>query len=272
MSTVDAAAPSEDKVAGADAPFDYKAHLPQEYATEKVWESVPDFKTLAKNYVEAQRYIGGAIRLPTDKDKPEEAQAKWNDLYNKMGRPESPDKYDAKLPDIEGLQWDAEVEKTFKEQAHKLGLTTPQLKGVMDFYGSVVTKQIEGGVASQKEARATLEKEWGARTDYNLQLAQKAFAHFGTKELGEKMEQTGWGNDPALLKIFARLGQELAEDKVISTDVEGQTSGADDAKAKIAAIKNDPKHAYNDKNADWKAHQAAIDEVDRLYAVAYGTA
>lgn len=251
--------------------FDWRQAIPPEYKDEKTLASYKDFGAFVKSAVEAQKLIGASIRLPSEKDPPEEATKKWQEIYTKLGRPETPEQYAASLPVIEGLQWDPAVETAFKQTAHQLGLTTPQLKGVLDFYGQTVVQQMEAGLKTLKESRAALEQEWGPRTDYNLQLAQKAMAHYGDADLAARLDQTGWGNDPALVKLFAKLGAELAEDGIINTDLAGQTSAVEEAKAKIAAIRSDRAHPYNSPAADAAAREAAIQEMDRLYAIAFGS-
>src|SRR2546426_8039777 len=64
---------------------------------EKSLETVKDVPSLVKGFVEAQKMIGGSIRLPNDKMKPEEAEKAWGDIFTKLGRPENADKYDTKV-------------------------------------------------------------------------------------------------------------------------------------------------------------------------------
>src|SRR5207245_11223293 len=89
---------------------------------EKSLETVKDVPSLVKGFVEAQKMIGGSIRLPNDKMKPEEAEKAWGDIYAKLGRPENADKYDTKvLPEAAQLIPEADS-KAFKSVEFKGGL------------------------------------------------------------------------------------------------------------------------------------------------------
>src|SRR5947209_19762841 len=86
---------------GSDAPKDnqpqdWRAGLDPAIAKDPSLASIKDVGALAKGYIEGQKFVGGSIRLPNDKMKPEETEKAWNDIYGKLGRPESADKYDLK--------------------------------------------------------------------------------------------------------------------------------------------------------------------------------
>ena len=57
----------------------------------------------------------------------------WNEVYDKLGRPESAEKYslDAKS---EVVNLDEAAIKSFAEQSHKLGLNNKQAQGILEFY------------------------------------------------------------------------------------------------------------------------------------------
>ena len=65
-----------------------------------------------------------------------------------------------------------------------------------------------------EEARA--DKEFGGdKFDANLADARKALAQFDTGgDIGKMLNETGYGNHPAILRIFARVGKALGEDNL----------------------------------------------------------
>jgi len=63
------------------------ASLPTELQSEKSLQSFKDLPALAKSYVEAQKMIGGSIRLPKPDAPPEEREKVIGDIYTKLGRP-----------------------------------------------------------------------------------------------------------------------------------------------------------------------------------------
>lgn len=213
------------------APVEWTSHIPQDMAQEKFWEPIKG-KPLAdvlKGYGEAQKMIGGSIRLPSDKDKPDERAKKLNDIYGKLGRPESPDKYAIKpppLPDGMGLK-DDHV-KAFLTKAHAANMTPEQVQASIDFYAEYV----QGGMKALGEQRqageAALKEEWGPNFQHNVSLAHRGLATLAQKVLGEEqgkalldeLDTSGFGNNPKLVKLFAALGGEMKEDGLISGDSE----------------------------------------------------
>lgn len=85
---------------------------------------------LAKSYVNlskaySKKFPENTVEIPSEDSPPE----KLEEFYNKIGRPESPDKY--KAPEIDNL--DKEALGQFNEFAHKLGLTEKQYEGIIKF-------------------------------------------------------------------------------------------------------------------------------------------
>lgn len=208
---------------------DWYAQIPAEYGTEK---SLASFKgkplgEFVRSYVEAQKMIGGSIRLPGEKDKPEEAAKKREDIYNKLGRPESADKYDIKMPEMpEGLGFSEQHDKDFRATAHKLGLSTTQLQGLYEWYGNYLGSFAPAMAARRQDAQGKLQEEWGANFKQNHSLAIRALADLSVKALGQdgasafmdELERTGMGNHVGLIKLFSKLGAQMKEDGLITGD------------------------------------------------------
>lgn len=215
----------------APAPVEWTSHIPQDMAAEKFWEPIKG-KPLAdvlKGYGEAQKMIGGSVRLPSEKDKPEDRAKKLNDIYGKLGRPDSADKYQIKTPQLpEGVALQEPVVKGFLAKAHAANMTPEQVQASIDFYADYV----QGGVKALGEQRqageAALKEEWGANYQQNLSLAHRGLATLAEKVLGSEqgkallndLDASGVGNNPKLVKLFAALGGEMKEDGLISGDSE----------------------------------------------------
>jgi hypothetical protein len=81
----------------------WKASLPEDLRKEKSLEAIQDVSSLAKSYVDAEKIVGGSIRIP----KEGADQKEWDAFYSKLGRPESPEKYEVKRPMLkDGVSWD----------------------------------------------------------------------------------------------------------------------------------------------------------------------
>lgn len=252
-------------VVDPDSGFNYRDHIPEEFQGEKMWESVPDFKTLAKNYVNAQKALGASIRLP-DEDAPAE---EWDKIYDKLGRPPAPDKYEVEVPKFDeesGVQWEEDAINGFKKVAHQSGMNNKQLQAALNWYHEYISQSVADRNGSLSESAEALKEEWGGAYERKANLAQRAVMQVGGMELKEKLDRFGLLNDVGLAKVFAEVGEMLEQDGVIVGE-EGGIAGREEAKAKIEAIRNDKDHPYN-KPSD-PGHKAAVAELNKLYQLAY---
>ena len=108
----------------------WKESISEQYRNDPNIEKFTEIDALAKSYINATKMIGqDKVVIPTN-NSTEEA---WNDVYDKLGRPESAEKYslDAKS---EVVNFDEAAIKSFAEQSHKLGLNNKQAQGILEFY------------------------------------------------------------------------------------------------------------------------------------------
>lgn len=101
--------------------------------------------------------------------------------------------------------------------------------------GKAVLAHMAGNYAAFQEQQQAQGKAWieefkadkefgGDKYDVSVAEAQKALATFDEDGTVSKMlQETGYGNNPAVLKIFARVGRALGEDKL-----PGMSGGAED--------------------------------------------
>jgi hypothetical protein len=251
-------------VAENAAPADWRASLPEDLRSEKSIASIKDVGALARGYVEAQRYIGGSYRIP-GQDAPAE---EWDHLYAKLGRPESPDKYETKVSSRLRSAFPEPDEASYREMAHRFGLSTKQAQGVLDWYDHQYGSHQDDLARAAKDTASELQQLWGGAYEKNLALAQRTVREMGGHEVIEFLDTTGLGNSPALIRMLARVGAALAEDGAISAEVEG-VLGVDDAKSKIAGIMNDKDHAYHKR--DRAGHEESVQEMRKLFELAYPT-
>lgn len=222
---------------------------------------------VVKNLKDAQAYAVGAIRLPTDKDKPEDAEKKLNDIYGKLGRPESPDKYDLKLPENlpQGLSVNEELATNYRAWAHKAGLSNKQAQVLMDnfneFQVGLFTKMGENKTAAEK----ALKDKYGAEYESMMAGAHRLINDFADEQDVAYLEQ-GRGNDPALARLLVKIASQRKEDKAIKADPALQASTIEKAKARINQILLDP--ARTDKRNP--NHRAINQEYQDLFKTVYG--
>mgnify|MGYP001563461457 CR=1 FL=1 len=222
---------------------------------------------VVKNLKDAQAYAVGAIRLPTDKDKPEDADRKLADIYTKLGRPESPEKYDLKLPSNlpDGLTVNEELATGFRSWAHKAGLSTKQAQMLMDNFNEFQVGMFTKMGESKATAETALKEQYKGDYEPMMAAAQRLINDFADEQDMTYLE-SGRGNDPALARLLIKIAGQRKEDKSIKADPATQASTVEKAKARINEILNDP--ARTDKKH--VNHRAINDEYRELFKAAYG--
>ena len=256
-------------VAPAGSQNDWTAHIPQEYAAEKFWEPLKGkgFGDVLKTYAEAQKFIGGSIRLPGEKDAPQDREKKLNDVYAKLGRPESPDKYDLKLPEVGGVKWDDNAVGMFKQTAHKLGLNSTQLNGLLTMYGEHLKTVLPNIEELNHKGAQALQEHWGVNAKRNAVMAENGFKQLALAELGaegserllDAINASGFGSNPDFVRVVARIVSETGEDKYVDgVDNHRTDEQTDDEIRTLMGSKE-----YMDDRLP--GHQAAVDKVRRLF-------
>lgn len=196
--------------------------IDEEYRTglEK-FKSINDW---AKSHKNLEQLVGR--KYPGADAKPEELEA----FYKQIGRPDDAEGYS--LPMVEGIEYNEEALKTFKETFHKAGLTSKQAQTIMEHYNQFVGEQIQGSEEQQRQAEQKrleehqkrfdeLKETWGGKFEENTAMAQRAARAFGLEPAEmDKIEQA-IGPDK-LLSMFYNVGKNLSDDAI----VEGQHSNS----------------------------------------------
>ena len=226
----------------------WKEIISEEYRKNPNIEKFTEIDALAKSYINAVSMIGSdKIPVPTNSSTEEQ----WNEIYSKLGRPESADKYKLDTKS-ESVPLDAGAIKQFTENAHKLGLNNKQAQGILDYYkNSLETTARQSQIdleTSQANAEAQLRKEWGSNYETNLNKAAAiAKANMDAKILDMQLQDgSRLGDNPEIIKGFAKIANLLSEDSFVSTESEN-VSQARDYQQEINAIVNDRSGPYWNK-------------------------
>jgi len=242
----------------------WKDSLPDDLKTEKALESIQDVPGLAKSYIHAQKMIGSdKIPVPnkyaTDED--------WQAVYNKLGRPETPDAYEFKFDDNSSI--DENALKGFKETAHKHGLLPKQAEGIMNFYNEMTQNYIQDLNSKSEQGRVTaeesLKKEWGNAYDNKLNQAKAISNKYLDKDFNNLTLSDGTriGDHPNFIKAFANLANELGEDQLVQANGP-QYMTPKELDKQIATLQQ-AGSAYWTKSHP--GHAAAVEEVQDLLAL-----
>jgi hypothetical protein len=246
----------------------WKDSLPDDLKAEKALESIQDIPGLAKSYIHAQKMIGvDKIPIPNKHATEED----WQAVYDKLGRPKSPDEYKFNFKDDTTV--DEKALAGFKETAHKYGLLPKQAEAVMEFYNNMTNNYMEelNSKAEQgrMQAEQSLKKEWGPAYENKL----KQVGAIAKKYLDDNFENillsdgTKIGDHPSFVKAFAEIASDLGEDQLISAKGPQYMTIAEIDK-QIASLQQQGS-AYWDKNHP--SHKLAVQEVQDLLALKHNS-
>lgn len=257
---------------GNTPPSDWRASLPDDLKTEASLKDFKDVASLAKSYVHANRLVGQK-RLPAPDAK--WGDKEWNEFYNAIGRPESPDKYGTPEVKFEGeAKWDDEKLKTAKAEMHKLGLTDKQAKGLLAYYAGVINGQIKGSsearAKSYEEAERTLRDEYKDQFSAKLDTAKAVLKKFGSDEMTKALIDAGFDNDPRMVKFLVNIGSAMMEDTTGGSGGSGlEVRDSTRAQTEIKQLMTDSEFMTALNSASHVGHKAAVDRWMELHRVAF---
>ncbi len=255
----------------------WREFIPSDLREEPSLKAYQDLGGVFKSLVNAQRMVGGEkIVVPKGALDTDET---WGQVWSKLGRPDSPEGYGIKKPEDwpEAYPYDESYDTEFAALAHKIGLLPKQVQELRNWHlGKTKTdlEKVLGDYDAQVAAsQDALKKEWGAKYDENLNLANRVLATVAAAANPQAMQSIvqKYGNDADLARLFYAFGGLISESSIQKGDKPVYDLSAADARAKADAImtdKSDPlNEAYYSKSHP--LHQRAVDEVQRLIAIAH---
>jgi len=143
------------------------------YIQNKGWSDDP-LKAIT-SYQELEKFRGASedelMKFPKDIGE----DGVLDDIYTRLGKPETHDKYTVELP--EGVQIDDNRLNAAREAAHKEGLSQKQFEAMAQFdaeYGSKAMLAMNEENAKQQEVEyQNLQKEWGSNAAEREELARR---------------------------------------------------------------------------------------------------
>ncbi len=136
----------------------------------------------------------------------------------------APESYEFNMP--EGVQLDKTAADEFTAIAKELKLDQATAQKVADVGAKMAQRQNETHaklVETWTEAVKSDKDLGGDKLAENLGVARKALEAFGTPELKDVLNATGFGNHPEVVRAFYKIGKAISEDGF----VKGSASGAD---------------------------------------------
>ena len=226
----------------------WKEAISEEYRKDPNIEKFTEIDALAKSYINATRMIGqDKVAVPNENSTDDQ----WNEVYAKLGRPESADKYKLDVKS-EAVPIEDGAIKQFAETSHKLGLNNKQAQGILEYYksmmeGSAQQSKVDTETA-QAQAEQQLRQEWGKTFEENVKKAGSvAKANLGVDVLDMQLKDgTRLGDHPDIIKGFAKIADMMSEDTIVSTESENVDQGKD-IEQEISRIMNDRTGPYWNK-------------------------
>lgn len=230
------------------------------HAQNKAWQSPAD---AAKAHRELEKLFGAdkagrTVTLPASEDAPE-----WAMVWNKLGRPDSPDGYKLTVP--EG--GDANYVKAMAEAMHKAGVPMKAAQAIAEANNSYMATAMEAMTANQQAALEAehnqLKKDWGSEYELRRTLAQRAAVNLGLDEGAiDQLEKIGGYSKT--LKALAKMGDLLREHGAEGLGELGSfgktPEGATAERKQLMADKEWSKRAMNPDSKEW-AHLKRLDAI-----------
>lgn len=172
---------------------------------------------LGKAYVDLEGKSKNAVAVPGEGATEQQVR----DFYTKLGCPAKPEDYKFERPTLpDGMEYDAESEKFFRELAHKEGVSGKALNALYAAYNAQQVKAFqqmqEAADKAKADAATSLKAEWGDGFKTKMVLAERAVLRFGGDALKTELNESALGNHPALAKALAAIGEAMGDDKVLT--------------------------------------------------------
>jgi hypothetical protein len=241
----------------------WKEAISEEFRNDPNIEKFTEIDALAKSYINATQMIGKDKVAVPNKNSTED---QWNEVYDKLGRPESADKYSLNAKS-EVVPIDETAIKQFAENAHQLGLNNKQAQGILEFYknnmeGMAQQAKVDTETA-QVQSEQQLRQEWGREFESNVKKAGALAKANMNPEILDMQLKDGMrlGDHPEIIKGFAKIAGMMSEDKIVSTESENVSSNTD-VETEISDIMNNKDGPY------WnKAHPDHDKVVQQVYTL-----
>ena len=227
----------------------WKEAISEEFRNDPNIEKFTEIDALAKSYINATQMIGkDKVAVPNKNSTDDQ----WNEVYDKLGRPESADKYSLNAKS-EVVPIDDTAIKQFAENAHQLGLNNKQAQGILEFYknnmeGMAHQAKVDTETA-QAQSTQQLRQEWGREFDTNIKKAGALAKANMNPEILDMQLKDGMrlGDHPEIIKGFAKIAGMMSEDKIVSTESENVSSNTD-VETEISDIMNNKDGPYWNKS------------------------
>ena len=149
-----------------------------------------------EGHVSLDKLRGNSIALPKEDATDEEKVEQMGKIFDKLGRPETPEGYELAIPAElpESLKPTDEAVAEFYKWSHGQGLSQAQMQAIAELQAQKIIGSMEASKAAQEAANANVESEraakrekdlaelkveWGEDFDKKMDLAEEAYEVYG---------------------------------------------------------------------------------------------
>lgn len=187
-----------------------------------------------------------------------------NRVYARLGRPETHEGYD--LSEVIPENYNNGTVEEFKKKAFEAGMSNDAVKKMAQWYRDVEAEGLQKMERARMEQSdrgiLQLKQEFGSNFDAEVNNARKALEAYTDNDFRKYMDETGLGNNPALVKAFAKIGRELSEDRLVQSDTAVRMKQNDDLRrSEIDRLRSSKEFMEKYRRGD----QAAVHRLNRLY-------
>lgn len=188
--------------------------------------NVTDQNTLMDNKQDTDQTTDQTDQDTDKKDQTDQTDQTTDSTVKAEGAPES---YEFVPP--EGQKFNPGFIDAYAEVAKKLDLSQEKAQTLIDEMTPVLQKQqIDqlNAVRAQWTEASNADAEFGGdKLDESMAVAKKALEKFGSQELNDLLNTTGFGNHPEIIRFFYRTGKAISEDTFVGGHKEGKPGPMD---------------------------------------------
>jgi len=151
-----------------------------------------------------------------------EAKPETTETKIEPAKPVVPEKYELKMP--EGSQLSQKRIDEVSAYAKEKGLSNEQAQEILNRESDAVSGFFESQRAellAKSEgwiSEIKADKEFGGENfNQTIEYAKRSIKQFGDPELERVFDETGVGNHPLIVKMHAKIGRLMADDKMVSS-------------------------------------------------------
>jgi len=235
------------------------------------WKGVGD---LASAYTELEKFKGVSpdklFTIPAAED-----TDGWSKVWNKLGRPETPEQYTTKFKAPDGIEIQQELLDNFKKYAHEKGMSDALFNDVVQFQldasaemQKIFQQQSEEAQKAQEEQlkvqrieaeKALKEKYKWTKDDEYKQGILEARKLADKLNIFQTLEKKGLSDDPEIISMLVDMSKNISESALPKNEPVKQVSSKD----KINEIANS--EAF--KNHMHPDHQKVMAEWHELFGI-----